>query len=64
MSGKTAIFSLAMAIVCFGVALVPLLGLVLVEDQLGRFIFTGLWVMLGFVWIGNYRRTRAKEKSD
>ena len=58
MDNKAATFSLIMAILCFGVAMVPLLGLALVDDPMGRFIFTGLWAMLGFVWIGNFRRKR------
>ena len=60
MGNKTAIFSLIMAIICFGVALIPVLGIVLVDDSIGRFIFAGLWAMLGFVWIGNFRRARKK----
>jgi len=64
MGNKTATFSLIMAIICFGVALVPILGLILVDDPIGRFIFAGLWAMLGFVWIGNFRRTRNKEPEE
>ena len=64
MGNKTATFSLILAIVCFGIALVPLLGIVLADDPMGRFIFTGLWAMLGFVWVGNFRRTRKNNESD
>ncbi len=58
MGNKAATFSLIMAIVCFAIAVVPLLGFVLADDPLGRMIFTGLWAMLGFIWIGNFRRKR------
>ena len=58
MGKKTATFSIIMAIVCFAIALVPLLGLVLADDTVGRLIFTGAWALLGLVWVGNYRRTR------
>ncbi len=60
MGNKTAIFSLILAIICFGVALVPVLGFVLADDPIGRFVFAGLWAMLGFVWLGNFRRARSK----
>jgi hypothetical protein len=58
MGNKTATFSLIMAIICFAIALVPLLGFVLVADPFGRFIFAGLWTFLGLVWLGNFRRAR------
>lgn len=64
MGNKTATFSLIMAIICFAIAIVPLLGLVLVDDPMGRFIFTGLWAMLGFVWVGNFRRTRKNKPNE
>ncbi len=60
MGNKAATFSLIMAIVCFAIALAPLLGFVLADDTVGRLIFTGAWALLGIVWIGNYRRTRNK----
>lgn len=60
MSNKSAAFSLIMAIICFGVALIPMLGFVLAGDPVGRFIFSGLWAMLGIVWIGNFLRMRKK----
>jgi hypothetical protein len=58
MGKKTGTFSLIMAIICFAIALVPLLGLVLADDLTGRLIFAGAWTLLGLVWIGNYRRAR------
>ena len=61
MGNKTATFSLIMAVICFGIAVVPFLGLVLADDTVGRVIFTGMWAMLGFVWLGNYRRHRGKK---
>lgn len=60
MSNKPATFSIVMAVICFVVALVPLLGLVLADDLVGRVIFSGAWALLGFVWLGNYRRMRRK----
>lgn len=57
---KSAIFSLIMAILCFAIALLPILGVVIADDPVGRFIFAGLWAMLGIVWIGNYRRMKNK----
>ncbi|MDX1414214.1 MAG: hypothetical protein R3293_08480 [Candidatus Promineifilaceae bacterium] len=53
---KTAIFSLVMAIVCFIVAAIPALGLVLTGDPIGRLIFTAVWAALGFVWVRHFRR--------
>jgi hypothetical protein len=64
MGNKTAIFSLIMAIICFGIAIVPLLGLVLAADPLGRFVFAGLWTFLGFVWIRNFRRAQKKASEE
>ena len=64
MGNKTATFSLIMAIICFGIALVPVLGIVLSGDPLGRFIFAGLWALLGFIWFGNFRRARNKAREE
>jgi uncharacterized RDD family membrane protein YckC len=64
MGNKTATFSLIMAIICFGIALVPVLGIVLADDPFGRFIFAGLWALLGFVWFGNFRRARKKASKE
>jgi len=64
MGNKTAAFSLIMAIICFAIALVPVLGFVLVDDPFGRFIFAGLWTILGVVWVGNYRRARKKSSEE
>ena len=61
---RTAWFSLIMAIICFGVAAVPLLGLILQDDPLGRLIFIAAWAFLGFVWIGHYRRARKKDNGE
>lgn len=58
---RTARFSLIMAVVCFGVAAVPLLGLILRDDPLGRLIFIVAWTFIGFVWIGHYRRAKKSE---
>ena len=55
---KTAIFSLVMAIMCFVVAAVPAFGFILVDDPLGRYIFAAVWAVLGFVWLGHFRRSR------
>ena len=64
MGNKTATFSLVMAIICFGIALVPVLGFVLADDPFGRFIFAGLWALLGFIWFGNFRRARKKAPKE
>lgn len=64
MGNKTATFSLIMAIICFGIALVPVFGFVLSDDPFGRFIFAGLWALLGFVWFRNFRRAQNKAPKE
>jgi hypothetical protein len=61
---KTAIFSLILALICFGVAAVPALGLMLQDDPFGRLIFTAVWAFLGFVWLSHFRRARKKRVEE
>ena len=53
-----------MAVICFAVAVLPVFGIVLADDPIGRLIFAGLWTMLGIVWIGNFRRMRSKAPKE
>lgn len=46
--------SIVLAIVSFVVAAMPAAGLVMKSDAVGRFIFTAVWILVGFAWLGQF----------
>jgi hypothetical protein len=45
---------LLLTVICLAVAVVSAAGLVLKTDTVGRTIFTAVWALLGFVWLGQF----------
>ncbi|MFC1484643.1 hypothetical protein ACFL5M_02295 [Candidatus Neomarinimicrobiota bacterium] len=46
--------SLLLTVICFAIAVASAAGLVLKTDTVGRTIFTAVWALLGFVWLGQF----------
>jgi len=44
----------AAAVICFGIAVLALTGVILAGDLTGRIIFGVVWTALGIVWLGSY----------
>ncbi|MCK8115926.1 hypothetical protein [Anaerosoma tenue] len=45
---------LVAAVVCFGIAVLALTGVILAGDVVGRIIFGAVWIAVGIVWLGSY----------
>jgi len=50
--------SIALAILSFALASLPAFDLILRGDQTGQLIYSAVWVLVGFAWIGQLLRAK------
>jgi hypothetical protein len=45
---------LGAAVICFAIAALAVVGVILAGDLVGRLVFGVVWVAVGVVWLGSY----------